>query len=93
MPFHKAFGLLLYALEVAVICLGILEKQTFLQSGGVPRFGAAAMLINLAGVLSVALLMAVSMLLLLKHLPLASAASLPAATTQHAHVLSVNDDE
>ncbi|XP_050381033.1 transmembrane ascorbate ferrireductase 2 [Argentina anserina] len=56
MPWHVFFGIYIYALAVATVTTGILEKATFLQAKDViSRYSTEAMLINSLGILVVAL--------------------------------------
>lgn len=56
LPWHVFFGVYIYALAIATVTTGILEKATFLQSNKViSRYSTEAMLVNSLGVLVVAL--------------------------------------
>ncbi|KAK3144145.1 hypothetical protein QOZ80_4AG0309320 [Eleusine coracana subsp. coracana] len=46
LPWHALFGLFVYVLALATAELGFLEKLTFLQSGGLDKYGAEAFLVN-----------------------------------------------
>ncbi|KAK8951146.1 putative ascorbate-specific transmembrane electron transporter 2 [Platanthera zijinensis] len=46
LPWHVLFGLFVYVLAVATAELGFLEKLTFLQSGGLAKYGSEAFLVN-----------------------------------------------
>ncbi|XP_042502493.1 transmembrane ascorbate ferrireductase 2 [Macadamia integrifolia] len=51
LPWHVFFGVYIYALAVATVATGILEKATFLQSNKViSRYSTEAMLINCLGI-------------------------------------------
>eukprot|EP01094_Clydonella_sp_ATCC50884_P020222 TRINITY_DN4155_c1_g1_i1.p3 TRINITY_DN4155_c1_g1~~TRINITY_DN4155_c1_g1_i1.p3 ORF type:complete len:132 (-),score=60.39 TRINITY_DN4155_c1_g1_i1:289-684(-) len=68
MPYHRLSGLVLYFVALGVCALGILEKQTFLQtSGTVSHFSTDSMLINTAGVLMCVLAALVVLLIFRRH--------------------------
>jgi cytochrome b-561 len=46
LPWHALFGLFVYILALVTAELGFLEKLTFLQSGGLDKYGAEALLVN-----------------------------------------------
>ncbi|XP_020594702.1 ascorbate-specific transmembrane electron transporter 2-like, partial [Phalaenopsis equestris] len=46
LPWHVLFGLFVYILAVATAELGFLEKLTFLQNGGLAKYGSEAFLVN-----------------------------------------------
>ncbi|KXG26782.1 hypothetical protein SORBI_3006G159600 [Sorghum bicolor] len=46
LPWHALFGLFVYVLALATAELGFLEKLTFLESGGLDKYGAEAFLVN-----------------------------------------------
>ncbi|KAJ4961797.1 hypothetical protein NE237_021707 [Protea cynaroides] len=51
LPWHVFFGVYIYALAVATVVTGILEKATFLQSSKViSRYSTEAMLVNSLGI-------------------------------------------
>ncbi|KAL5581985.1 hypothetical protein UlMin_014427 [Ulmus minor] len=55
-PWHVFLGIYIYALAIATVTTGILEKATFLQSNNViSRYSTEAMLVNSLGILVVAL--------------------------------------
>lgn len=49
LPWHVLFGLLVYILAVVTAELGLLEKLTFLQNGGLAKYGSEAFLVNFTG--------------------------------------------
>ncbi|PKU60688.1 probable transmembrane ascorbate ferrireductase 2 [Dendrobium catenatum] len=52
LPWHVFFGLYVYALALATVCTGILEKATFLQMNNViSRYSSEAFLVNSLGIL------------------------------------------
>ncbi|GMN57039.1 hypothetical protein TIFTF001_026141 [Ficus carica] len=56
LPWHVFFGVYIYALAIATVATGILEKATFLQTNNViSRYSTEALLVNSLGVLVVAL--------------------------------------
>lgn len=56
LPWHVFFGIYIYALAVATVATGILEKATFLQTNKViSRYSTEAMLVNSLGVFVVIL--------------------------------------
>ncbi|KAG0493712.1 hypothetical protein HPP92_004706 [Vanilla planifolia] len=46
LPWHVLFGLFVYVLAVCTAQLGFLEKLTFLQNGGLAKYGSEAFLVN-----------------------------------------------
>jgi len=46
LPWHALFGLFVYVLALATAELGFLEKLTFLETGGLDKYGAEAFLVN-----------------------------------------------
>ncbi|XP_008794188.1 ascorbate-specific transmembrane electron transporter 2-like [Phoenix dactylifera] len=46
LPLHVFFGLFVYILAIANAELGFLEKLTFLESTGLPKYGPEAFLVN-----------------------------------------------
>ncbi|CAN6279346.1 unnamed protein product [Urochloa humidicola] len=46
LPWHILFGLFVYILALANAELGFLEKLTFLESGGLDKYGTEAFLVN-----------------------------------------------
>jgi cytochrome b-561 len=46
LPWHALFGLFVYVLALVTAELGFLEKLTFLESGGLDKYGAEAFLVN-----------------------------------------------
>ncbi|PKA53915.1 putative ascorbate-specific transmembrane electron transporter 1 [Apostasia shenzhenica] len=46
LPWHVLFGLFVYILAIATAELGFLEKLTFLQNGGLAKYGTEAFLVN-----------------------------------------------
>jgi len=46
LPWHALFGLFVYILTLATSQLGFLEKLTFLESGGLDKYGTEAILVN-----------------------------------------------
>lgn len=56
LPKHVFFGIYIYALAVATVATGILEKLTFLQTNQViSRYSTEAMLVNSLGIFVVVL--------------------------------------
>lgn len=56
LPWHVFLGIYIYALAVATVATGILEKITFLQASQViSRYSREAMLVNSLGILVVVL--------------------------------------
>lgn len=56
LPWHVFFGLYIYALTLATVSTGILEKATFLQMNNViSRYSSEAFLVNFLGILLVVL--------------------------------------
>lgn len=56
LPWHVFFGVYIYALAVATVTTGILEKATFLQTNKViSRYSTEALLVNSLGILIVVL--------------------------------------
>lgn len=56
LPWHVFLGVYIYALAIATVTTGILEKATFLQTNKViSRYSTEAMMVNTLGVLVVAL--------------------------------------
>lgn len=53
LPWHVLFGLLLYVLVVANAALGFLEKLTFLESGGLAKYGAEALMVNFTAIITI----------------------------------------
>lgn len=56
LPWHVFFGVYIYALAIATVSTGILEKATFLQTNKViSRYSTEALLVNSLGILIVVL--------------------------------------
>ncbi|KAL9268432.1 Transmembrane ascorbate ferrireductase 2-like protein [Drosera capensis] len=56
LPWHVFFGVYIYALAIAAITTGILEKATFLQTAKViTRYSSEALLVNSLGIFTVVL--------------------------------------
>lgn len=56
MPWHVFLGVYIYALAIATVTTGFLEKATFLQTNNViSRYSTEALLVNSLGILVVAL--------------------------------------
>lgn len=55
LPWHALFGLFVYVLALATAELGFLEKLTFLESGGLDKYGAEAFLVNFTALVVVLL--------------------------------------
>ncbi|KAL9240448.1 hypothetical protein vseg_014667 [Gypsophila vaccaria] len=53
LPWHVLFGMFVYVLAVANAALGFLEKLTFLESSGLPKFGSEAFLVNFTAIATV----------------------------------------
>jgi len=64
-PWHVFFGVFLYAMVIGTAELGILERLTFEQFGGLDRFSSHSMLVNSTGlvILIFALLVILSIIL------------------------------
>ncbi len=52
-PWHVLFGLFVYILAVGNAALGFLEKLTFLENGGVAKYGTEAFLVNFTAIITV----------------------------------------
>ncbi|XP_068645883.1 probable ascorbate-specific transmembrane electron transporter 1 [Aristolochia californica] len=46
LPWHRVFGLFVYALALATVELGFLEKLTFLHNSGLDKYGSEAFLVK-----------------------------------------------
>lgn len=55
LPWHVLFGLFVYILALATAELGFLEKLTFLETGGVEKYGTEAFLVNFTALIVVLL--------------------------------------
>ncbi|XP_002510795.2 transmembrane ascorbate ferrireductase 1 [Ricinus communis] len=53
LPWHVIFGVLVYILAVANAALGFLEKLTFLESGGLAKYGSEALLVNFTAIVAI----------------------------------------
>jgi len=53
LPWHVLFGMFVYVLAVANAAIGFLEKLTFLESAGLPKFGSEAFLVNFTAIATV----------------------------------------
>ncbi|KAM6586929.1 transmembrane ascorbate ferrireductase 1 [Cannabis sativa] len=53
LPWHVFFGLFVYILALGTAALGFLEKLTFLESGGVEKYGSEAFLVNFTAIVTV----------------------------------------
>ncbi|EPS69896.1 hypothetical protein M569_04865, partial [Genlisea aurea] len=53
LPWHVLVGVFVYVLALAAASLGFLEKLTFLESGGLPKYGAEAFLVNFTAVVTI----------------------------------------
>ncbi|XP_043704978.1 probable ascorbate-specific transmembrane electron transporter 1 [Telopea speciosissima] len=53
LPWHGLFGLFVYLLAVATATLGFLEKLTFLEFGGLAKYGSEAFLINFTAIVTI----------------------------------------
>ncbi|KAL6320748.1 hypothetical protein AAG906_008748 [Vitis piasezkii] len=53
LPWHVLFGLLVYVLVVGNAELGFLEKLTFLESSGLAKYGAEALLVNFTAIVTI----------------------------------------
>ncbi|KAL6053424.1 Cytochrome b561 domain-containing protein [Balamuthia mandrillaris] len=49
LPLHRIAGITVYFLAIIAGCMGVLEKQTFLQSAGLDKFGRASLYANFVG--------------------------------------------
>ncbi|XP_058761777.1 transmembrane ascorbate ferrireductase 1-like [Vicia villosa] len=53
LPWHVLFGLFVYILALATASLGFLEKLTFLESSGLPKYGSEALLVNFNAIVTI----------------------------------------
>lgn len=53
LPWHVLFGLIVYILAVGTASLGFLEKLTFLQVSGLPKYGSEALLVNFTAIVTI----------------------------------------
>ncbi|CAN8325912.1 unnamed protein product [Cochlearia groenlandica] len=53
LPWHAILGLFVYILAVGNAALGFLEKMTFLESGGLDKFGSEALLVNFTAIVTI----------------------------------------
>ena len=53
LPWHVLFGIFVYALAIATAAIGFLEKLTFLQNGGLDKFGSEAFLVNFTAIATI----------------------------------------
>ena len=53
LPWHVLFGLVVYVLIVSNASLGYLEKMTFLESGGLAKYGAEALMVNFTAIVTI----------------------------------------
>lgn len=53
LPWHVLFGIFVYILTLVTAELGFLEKLTFLESGGLDKYGPEALLVNLTSLVVV----------------------------------------
>ncbi|XP_050224140.1 transmembrane ascorbate ferrireductase 1 [Mercurialis annua] len=53
LPWHVLFGVFVYILAVANAALGFLEKLTFLENGGIAKYGSEALLVNFTAIVAI----------------------------------------
>ncbi|TKY45168.1 Transmembrane ascorbate ferrireductase 1 [Spatholobus suberectus] len=53
LPWHVLFGLFVYVLAVGTASLGFLEKLTFLEGSGLPKYGSEALLVNFTAIVTI----------------------------------------
>ncbi|VVA92624.1 unnamed protein product [Arabis nemorensis] len=53
LPWHALLGLFVYILAVGTATLGFLEKLTFLESGGLDKYGTEAFLVNFMAIVTI----------------------------------------
>ncbi|EFH43863.1 hypothetical protein ARALYDRAFT_329112 [Arabidopsis lyrata subsp. lyrata] len=53
LPWHAMLGLFVYILAVGNAALGFLEKLTFLENGGLDKYGSEAFLINFTAIITI----------------------------------------
>lgn len=53
LPWHVLLGMFVYILAIANAALGLLEKLTFLENGGLGKYGAEAFLVNFTAIITV----------------------------------------
>jgi cytochrome b-561 len=53
LPWHVIFGLFVYILAVATAAIGFLEKLTFLETGGLDKYGTEALLVNFTAIVAI----------------------------------------
>ena len=53
LPWHVFFGLFVYILALGTATLGFLEKLTFLENGGLEKYGSEAFLVNFTAIITV----------------------------------------
>ncbi|XP_022971848.1 transmembrane ascorbate ferrireductase 1 [Cucurbita maxima] len=53
LPWHVVVGISVYILAVGNSALGFLEKLTFLESGGVDKYGSEAFLVNFTAIITI----------------------------------------
>lgn len=53
LPWHAMLGLFVYILAVGNAALGFLEKLTFLENGGLNKYGSEAFLINFTAIVTI----------------------------------------
>ncbi|KAL5727536.1 ascorbate ferrireductase (transmembrane) [Ranunculus cassubicifolius] len=53
LPWHAFFGMFVYVLAVCTATLGFLEKLTFLESGGLAKYGTEAFLVNFTAIITI----------------------------------------
>ncbi|XP_042504565.1 probable ascorbate-specific transmembrane electron transporter 1 [Macadamia integrifolia] len=53
LPWHVFFGLFVHILAIATAILGFLEKLTFLETGGLSKYGSEAFLVNFTAIVTV----------------------------------------
>ncbi|KAE9611305.1 hypothetical protein Lal_00011716 [Lupinus albus] len=52
-PWHSLFGLFVFVLAIGTASLGFLEKLTFLENGGLDKYGSEAILVNITAIVTV----------------------------------------
>ncbi|XP_043710212.1 probable ascorbate-specific transmembrane electron transporter 1 [Telopea speciosissima] len=53
LPWHVLFGLFVYILALATAILGFMEKLTFLETGGLAKYGTEAFLVNFTAIITI----------------------------------------
>lgn len=53
LPWHAILGLFVYILAVGNAALGFLEKLTFMENGGLDKYGSEAFLVNFTAIVTI----------------------------------------